>query len=273
MEENKLKNKLKAIPKKEVTATKAKNKPKSNPKKETIVNKANDIDKENHKNDFWNIKNMINAFTFIIVVASFCVSFASFNIAQKSLNVSHISFNVSQDSFNVALESLAVSQDIAYGDANLTVKRVLYNGSVLETVGYYNYDLNNYSLWDLTVQFLVQNTGYGSTVYVVYPYDCNDEPHCLPKNITHFLIRYNNEKDYRPIEVPDINYIHNIADFQQIDPKSTQLVEIVYQNISSEDIPLYFEVKIIDYASYKTLRMYFYREQKSYSQIHHRSSR
>ena len=103
--------------------------------------------------------------------------------------------------------------------------------------------------------FIVKNEGYGSTVYTVSP-EC-----CSPTNIIAPLIRYSEDTEYRVIRGPD---------FRSIGPKSADLVEIIYPNVSLDEMPSIIPVKIVDYGSGKRLFMFFNKSPKSYFEMYAR---
>lgn len=160
-----------------------------------------------------------------------------------------VAISIAIASMFIALISVTIAWNVAHGDANLELKYVLGDKGI-----YYTYITNNQSNQDLAVQFIVRNRGYGSTVYDVDSVTCMNPPNCLPDDFGLPQIRYNDEKMYRKVSGPD---------FRSIGPKSSDLVEIIFENITPEDMPKYFEVRVQDYISGKEMWSTFYKSPMS----------
>ena len=120
----------------------------------------------------------------------------------------------------MALTALIVTLHVAYGGSDLVA---LYSAGDKANL-YFNYNDT------ILLEFIVQNKGYGSTVYVIKPlidcelYNCTVE------------IKYNDE-DFDEIIRPDL---------KQIEPKSSHLVMLIIRNIDERDMSEHLDVQIRD---------------------------
>ncbi|MBI2559239.1 hypothetical protein HYW20_08005 [Candidatus Woesearchaeota archaeon] len=123
----------------------------------------------------------------------------------------------------ISLSAFFISYHVAFGQSKLKVE---YAVSGKETMYWYNTNTIAY-------EFLVINSGYGSTVYVVEP-----DVSWIPSNKTKIVkVGYNDEEKLRQIYKPDL---------KSIEPKSSHLVNIIISNVSENEMPEELQVLIRD---------------------------
>ena len=159
-------------------------------------------------------------------------------IALISILVAFTSLIVALVSMIYAKDSRDVSYEIAYGPSEL---KVFY--TLDEMNHHYQYKDT------IAVEFMVENIGFGSTVYLVEAITCYEPPNCLPKGTT-VAINYNEGYDLTNI---------TFKDKRPISPRSADLISIVYENLAPYRYPGFFDVLVIDVRTKEHHYIRFYK--------------
>ena len=137
----------------------------------------------------------------------------------------------------IALAALIITIQTAYGDADLAVRY-----TVEDRANFYLYYNDT-----MLLEFIVQNRGYGSTVYLVEPiWDCK-ESNCTIE------IKYN-DRDFKQIIRPDLKPLAS---------KNSDLVMMRINGIEGSKMPKTLQVLIRDTVSNKHIYKDFLKAHES----------
>ena len=153
--------------------------------------------------------------------------FFKFSLPQKIDIVGLISLIISFIALIISFGAFITSNNVAYGGSNLEIEYAIGDQEF-----FYWYDNTS-----IGYEFIVENRGFGSTVYATEPGACSKKITCMPENSSMVVrIKYNDE-DFKQIYHPDI---------KSIEPKSSHIVMVIIENITQADMPEYIEVLVRD---------------------------